>query len=171
MPNSADRLHALDGPGEIYPPFNRVFPYPKFLVVNIYGGYTLVSGKSICITHPDQLLLAQRLQVALAQIGIDWGISIDDPDQNHENLGVQFEIKPLQYGTDAYEIEIEIYSPDQKQYQQGLITLTATNLASLERGVSTLIQVILLAFEEFKEDIASLWIRDWTDGVGGAVDS
>src|SRR5258708_32381886 len=173
MPNNdADKLGDLDGPDTIYPPFNRILPYPKFLVINIYGGYTLHSGKSICIRHPDQMILAQRLQTALAQLGIDWEIKIHDSNQGRENVGVQFEIKPLQYGTDAYEVEIEIYSPDQKDYQNGIISLLATNLTSLERGVSTLIQVIKLAFEDFKENnssIASLWIRDWIDTSREAV--
>ncbi|MEP7286307.1 MAG: hypothetical protein ABI947_11120 [Chloroflexota bacterium] len=161
--NDAVRLGDLDGSDAIYPPFNRVFPYPKFLVINIYGGYTLLSGKSICITHPDQLLVAQRLQSALAQIGIEWGIKVQSANQGRENVGVQFEIKPLEYGIDAYEVEIEIYSPYQNHYKNGIISLLATNLPSLENGVGTLIQVIQLAFEEFEEDIPSLWIRDWMD--------
>src|SRR4051812_5565520 len=138
MPNNyADSLGALDGPEETYPPFNRVNPYPKFLVVNIYGGYTLHSGKSICMTDPDQRLLAQKLQATLEQIGIDWDIKVQNPNQSRENVGVQFEIKPLPYGADAYEIEIDIYSPGQKDNQDGIMSLFATNLASLERGVNT----------------------------------
>jgi len=132
-------------------------------VVNIYGGYTLVSGKLICIPHPDQMFLAQRLQIALAQIGIDWEIRVQGPKQGRENVGVQFEIKALEYASNAYELEIEIYSPGQKNYQDGIICLAATDLSSLERGVNTLIQAIQLAFATFKEDIASLWIRDWAD--------
>lgn len=164
MPNSyADILRQLDGPDQTYPPFDRISPYPRFLVVNLYGGYTLHSGKLICITHPEQLFLAQRLQAALTQIGVNWEIKSHEPNQDRKNVGVQFEITPLPYGTDAYEIEIEIYSPDNERYQDGIISVFATNLASLERGVNTLIQVIQLAFEEFKEDITSLWVRDWVD--------
>lgn len=154
----ADLLGDLDGPNASYPPFDQLSPYPKFLVIDLYGGYILDSGKWICITQPDQMFLARRLQTILAQIGINWEIKTHDSNAGRENIGVQFEIKPLSYGADAYEIGIET---------EGIISLFATNLSSLERGVNTLIQVIQLAFEEFGEGIASLWIRDWVDTSQG----
>jgi hypothetical protein len=160
--NYGDLLGALDGQF-VPPPFERLVPYPQSLIINIYGGYTLISGKMIGLTKPDQMLIAQRLQTALEQIGIRWEIRQHLPDQGRENVRGQFEVKSLKQGDEAYELEIEIYSPEQKEYQTGIISLIAHDLRGLEKGVATLIQVIQLAFAEFGEDIASLWIRDWPD--------
>jgi hypothetical protein len=49
-----------DRSAPIYPPFDKIVPYPKFLVINIYGGYDLVTGKLICITNSDQMPMAQE---------------------------------------------------------------------------------------------------------------
>jgi hypothetical protein len=161
MPNSdADILRALDGPGETYPPFNHLSPYPKFLVVNIYGGYTLTDDKLICITNEDQTDIAERLKSALVRLGFSWKIRVHQPAQGSLNVGVQFDINPTVDISTAYQLEIENYAPWHKDYQNGIISLVATDLSSLEKGVDTLIQVIQLAFERFGEDIASLWIRD-----------
>lgn len=156
--NYANILGSLDGPGETYPPYNQISPYPKFLVVNIYGGYDLTSGKLICITNENQRVAAHRLQIALAQIDIDWQIALHQPEQGRENVGVQFEIKPLERAAPCYKLEIEIYYPP-----HGIMSLAATELASLEKGIDTLIQVIQLSFEKFGLSIASLWIADWWD--------
>jgi signal transduction histidine kinase len=161
--NYGDLLGAFNGPDPLSPPFHRLIHYPKFLVFNIYGGYTLTSGKIIGLTNPDQMLIAQRLQAALEQIGIRWEIRQHLPHQGRENVGVQFEIKSLKQGNKAYELEMEIYYPEEKEYQTSIISLIAHDLRGLENGVATLIQVIQLAFAEFGKNIASLWIRDWPD--------
>lgn len=55
MDDNADQiLHSLDGPDAHYPPYDKLDPYPKFLVIDIYGGYTLTSDRVICITDEAQ---------------------------------------------------------------------------------------------------------------------
>jgi hypothetical protein len=162
MSNETARLlGGLDGPGQGYPPFEKMVPYPKFLVVNIYTGYQLISGQMICITQDDQMPLAQQLQAALAKIGFQWDIKLHQPEEGRKKVGVQFEIKPLQRGAGAYDMEIEISTPYSDG--DGIISLAAHDLAGLERGVDALIQIIHLAFEEFGEDIVSMWVEDWVE--------
>jgi hypothetical protein len=159
--HTADILGSLDGPNQTYPPFDKLIPYPKFLVINIYCGYTIVSGKSICITNLNQMSYAEQLQTALAQIGFHWDIQLHLPEDGRKDVGVQFEIKPLANGADSYEIEIEIYSPDDDFYGDGIISLIANDLSGLSKGANMLTQVMTLAYEECGYEIASLWIRDW----------
>lgn len=159
--NDADLLGSLDGPNASYPPFENIKPYPKFLVINLYLGYILTNDKLICITHPDQTSIAKRLQSALRDIGFTWEIRLHQLDEGRENVGVQFELKPLKHGAGAYEIEIEDYIPDDEYYKDGIMSLIAHDIAGLDRGVTTLIQVIQLAFEKFGDAIVSMWIKDW----------
>ncbi len=159
----SDLLGDLDSPGQVYPPFNHLLPYPQSLVINIYGGYELLSGKVIAITSPEQRFTAQRLQSALAKLGIQWEIAEHQPDQGHENIGVQFEIKPLEHGSGAYELEIEIYNARNKDFQDGIILLAAHDLSGLWNGVCTLTQAIQLDYARAGKDLAALWIKDWPD--------
>jgi hypothetical protein len=101
----------------------------------------------------------------LAEIGFHWEIYVKQAEETCENIGVQFEIKPLERGNESYEMEIEIYSPTQNEYKDGIISLIANDLTGLTKGVTTLIQVIQLAYEMFGTDLASLWIEDWVDAA------
>jgi len=159
----ANILGSLDFPNETYPPFDRLVHYPKFLVINIYCGYQLVTGKSICITNPDQMPSAKQLQTALADIGFHWDIQLHLPEDGRKDVGVQFEVKPLDKGAGAYEIEIEIYISGDDFYGEGIISLIANDLSGLSKGVATLSEVILLAYKKGGNEIASLWIKDWAE--------
>lgn len=64
-------------------------------------------------------------------------------------------------GKSAFRIDIDVFSPDSKEYRNGIISLVATDAGALAKGVNMLMQVIQLGFEEYREAIASLWIRDW----------
>jgi hypothetical protein len=162
--NDSDLLGALDSSGSsepLYSPFHRLDPYPQYLVVNIYGGYTLLSNKSICITNADQMETAQRLQAALLELGTQWTIKQHSDAKICENIGVQFELKPLPYGESSFEIEIQVYGPEDVYYKNGIISLIANDLIGLEQGVKMLIQVIHLSLEIDEESLVSLWIKNW----------
>ena len=158
--NHGDILRNLDGPDSQDPPFDQIVPYPRFLVVNIYGGYELLNGKTICLNDVSQTPIAQKLQLALQTIGIAWNIEVHKSVQEANSVGVCFEIRDPVHKDFSYELEIETYGPNSRHHQQGKMTLAAVILSSLEMGVDTLIQVIRLAFDKFGKDVASLWIMD-----------
>ncbi|KAB2853382.1 MAG: hypothetical protein F9K46_18440 [Anaerolineae bacterium] len=150
-----------DATDALYPPYHKLDPYPKYLVINIYGGYTLVSDRVICITNQNQYAEAQKLQTKLNELGFRWDIHLATADAPCKRIGVKFEIQPLEKGKGSYQIDIGVFSPMSPEAPDSVIALEANDDDALANGVTMLLKVIEVGLELDGEAIASMWIRDW----------
>src|SRR5258705_10937485 len=126
----------------IYPPFDRLKPYPKWLVINVYGGYNLVNGRLIAYTNSNQEAATLRLKAVVRSHGYHWVTSLHTAEQAGENVAVQFEIRPVKNAVGYYELDIVCEWSDSSGNHPEIISLVGCDLQGLERGVDTLIQII-----------------------------
>lgn len=118
---------------------------PRPLTLDLDGGsIPLADNKLIAIATPELLFTAQRLQAALAAIGLRWEIEIDSPSLPADQIGARLIVHASESGITSDKSAYQEYSlavtPDAANHPP--ITITGYSAQAIWYGVCTVRQII-----------------------------